>query len=166
MTKEKMKPIYCLGILYDSGAIYIDNTIKTEIQLSGLISQTDRARIVKVKIEENAKRTLPANALFHVWSQQLSGFTGNDVKAQKAALKMDFGYPILRANEELWPKLKQLFAGVNWWKLSYEQKVEMSELIPCTSVMSPKELKLMMDNIKDWAMNTFNIELDNGKRGE
>ena len=158
---DKFKPVYCLAIAYESGAIYIDNTIKSEVELSGLISPSDRARIVKVKVEENSKRSLPASALFHIWAQQLSGFTGNDVVTQKAELKINFGYPILRANAEMWERLQLLFNGVDWWALSQEEKIKMSELIPCTSIMSTKELNQMMKDVQNWAMAQFNIELTN-----
>lgn len=160
-----MKPQYCLAIVYESGSIFIDSTFKTEIGLSGLITPQDKASIVRVKVEESKKRSMTANALLHVWCQQLSGFTGNDVITQKAELKIKFGYPILRNNPEVWPKLKKLFIGAQWQQIDWPEKIEMSELIPCTSIMTTAELKLMMDNIKNWAMNTFNIELDNGKRG-
>ena len=159
----KMKPVYCLAIVYESGAIYIDSNVKTEVQLAGLIGQHEKAAIKRVKVDESQKRSMTANALLHVWCQQLSGFTGNDVLTQKAELKIKFGYPILRNNAEIWPRLKKLFIGAQWQKILWPEKIEMSELIPCTSIMTTKELKLMMDNIKDWAMNQFNIELDNDK---
>ena len=161
---DKMKPVYCLAIVYESGQVYIDSTIKTEVQLSGLLEVGAKASIRRVKVDESVKRSPSASALFHIWSQQLSGFTGNDVVTQKAELKMKFGYPILRNNAVVWARLKMLFAGVNWHGLSYEEKVKFSELIPCTSIMEAKELKLMMDNIKDWARSQFGIELDNGNR--
>ena len=163
--KEKMKPVYCLAILKPDGQVFVDSKVKTESELSSLMQGIEGARIVKVKVEENAKRSIPASALFHVWAQQLSGFTGNDVRSQKAELKIQFGYPILRLNQELWPRLKKLFIGAQWHNLSYEEKIEMSELIPCTSIMSTKELKQMMDEIKAWAINQFGIELTNNWRG-
>ncbi len=163
MTKEKMKPVYCLAIVYDTGEIYIDSSIKTEVQLSGLLEVGAKASIRRVKVDESLKRSPSASALFHIWSQQLSGFTGNDVVSQKAELKIKFGYPILRKNAAVWERLQMLFNGVGWWKLPYDEKIKYSELIPCTSIMEAKELKLMMDNIKDWARSQFGIELSNGK---
>lgn len=161
-TETKFKPAYCLAIATKDGGVYIDSAIKSEVSLSGILKDGDR--IIKVKVEEHSKRSLTASGLLHIWIKQLSGFTGNDIITQKADLKMKFGYPILRQNEEIWPRLKLLFKGCDWHNLGHEEKVKMSEIIPCTSIMSTKELKLMMDTIKDWAMNQFNVELDNGKR--
>ena len=163
---DKMKPVYCLAIVYENGEVYCDSSIKTEVQLSGLLEHGAKASIRRVKIDESKKRSPSASALFHIWCQQLSGFTGNDIVTQKAALKIQFGYPILRANDEMWPMLKKLFVGVGWQGLQYEEKVKYSELIPCTSIMSAKELKQMMDEIKAWAINQFGIELTNNWRGQ
>lgn len=163
MKQEPMKPVYCLAIVYDTGEIYIDSTVKSEAELSGLLEIGAKASIRRVKVDETQKRSPSASALFHIWAQQLSGFTGNSVPAQKAELKIKFGYPILRNNEAVWQRLKLLFNGVNWWNLDYEEKIKMSEYIPCTSIMEKKELKQMMDDIKNWAMAHFGVELSNGK---
>ena len=177
--RVQMKPVHCLAIVYETGEVYIDSSIKNEASLAGLLEAGAKASIKRVKVEESRKRSPSASALFHVWAQQLSGFTGYDVVPQKAALKIEFGYPILRQNAEMWEKLQLLFKGVDWWNLPFQvdlekqengkmkkpclDKVDASKLIPCTSIMENKELKLMMDNIKDWARSQFGIELSNGK---
>jgi len=160
-----MKTKVCWGVVYDDGHVFIDSRNRSQTDAAGTIEQgRGKAKTIQLKVAENKLRSPTASALLHVWCQQLSGFTGNDVITQKAELKIHFGYPILRDNPEMWPKLKKLFVGAQWQKIQWPEKIEMSELIPCTSIMTTAELKLMMENIKDWAMNTHNVTLDNGKR--
>lgn len=177
-----MKPVYCYGVIYGDGAVYVDSTATDPQALSSLVDGRD-ARIARVKVEEHQKRSLTASALFHVWAQQIGGMVGYDPARQKAEFKIKFGYPILRQNEEMWTKLQLLFNGVDWWNLPHYvepetvivngrktlrkpclDKIDASELIPCTSIMTTAELNRMQKDIQAYAMSEFNIQLDNGKR--
>jgi len=166
-VNDKMKPVYCLAIVYDTGAIYIDSTLKTEVQLSALLETGAKASIKRVKVAETKEAALTARALFHVWCQQLSGFTGEDPNATKQGLKIKFGFPIIMQDPEDGPILINILKALNWSFLDWGTKVKLTEkFIPVTSILDSKPLKQMMDNVKQWAMNEYNIELDNGKRGQ
>ena len=163
MGKWAMKAITCLAMVYDDGRVFADSSIKSEPDLAS-IAPTG-GKVVRVKITENTKRSLTANALLHVWHQTLSGVMGYDVLEIKQILKINFGFPVLLAGEdEVAVKLKWMLEKLGWAGLSWTHKVKLAEMIPCTSLMSTKQLKLMMDNIKDWAISEYNISLDNGKR--
>lgn len=162
MTKQAMKPVDALAIVYEDGRIYIDSTITSERDLAGAIAQNEKASIKKVRVTEWRKRSLSASALFHVWCQQISDETGDDIITTKQTMKINFGYPILKANPEMWPRMSMLFRGCNWWLLSWEGKLKMAEIIPCTSLMTTPELRQMMENIKQWAMSELNMTLHNG----
>jgi hypothetical protein len=160
-----MKPAYCLALVYEDGSVFIDSTAKSEIELTGLAKPNAKFKVVKVKVEEHIKRSLPASALMHVWCKTLSGHIGEDVISVKQMLKIKFGFPILlAANNDISVKLEWMFKKMGWNGLSWEQKLKLAELIPCTSIMSTKQLKQMMDDIKDWSINKFDVVLDNGKR--
>ena len=164
MAKDDMKPVFCMAILSDDGSVFIDSTVKSEVELSGLANRPN-SRVVKVKVSEHTLRSLPANNLLHLWHQGLSGHMGEDVLAVKQILKINFGFPILLSgNDDVSVRLEWMFKKLGWARLTWQQKLKIAELIPCTSIMSTKQLKQMMDNIKDWAMNNFNVSLDNGKR--
>jgi hypothetical protein len=159
-----MKPVSCLAIVYESGGIFIDSSIKYEVQLSGLIKPGEKASIKRVTVSEAKRRSLTANGLFHVWCQTLSGFTGEPVNATKQGLKIKFGFPILLADPEDGQIFVNILNGLNWASLDWETKVKRCEkYIPVTSIMAPAQLKLMMDNIKNWAQHQYNVTLDNGK---
>lgn len=160
-----MKPAYGYAALLPDGRILFDSSIRTESGYLAIVPSEQSAQIVRVKIQESQKASLDARALFHVWCQQLSGFTGEDPNGTKQGLKIKFGFPILLADRDDGPMLQKIFSAVQWPALSWEEKKKVAErYIPCTSIMSKKQLKQFMDNIKAWAQNEYNVTLDNGKR--
>ena len=156
-----MKAVFCLAALSEDGSIYIDSTIKSEIDLSQLRPDT---RMIKVKVIEHTIRSLDANALYHVWIKQLTAFTGNDTKRQEAELKIEFGFPVLLQDETLGKELEWILKKYDFYSMSYDQQCNLVKWIPVTRLMSTKQLKDMMNNIKNWALNTHDVVLDNGKR--
>ena len=161
---DKMKPIYCLAIVYESGQVYIDSTVKTEVQLSGLLEVGAKASIRRVKVIESDSRSLDANGLYHVWIKQLGAEVGNDVITQEAELKINFGFSILFQDPELGPQLTWILKRYTWDQLTWEQQVKMAKWIPVTRLMATKQMRQYMENIKNWAEGTMNMRLDNGKR--
>ena len=166
-----MKPIHCLALVYESGAVYIDSAITNAQDYVSAIPQGVQAKVERVQVKKLEKRSLSASALSHVWYRQLSGFMGFDENQVKQELKIKFGFSILRENEDVWPRLKMLFIGCQWHSLPHSHddpkvltKVKMAEIIPCTSLMEPAEMKRYMDTIKNWAISEFNLVLDNGNR--
>lgn len=160
-----MKPIFCLALVNEDGSVFIDSTVKNEQSLSALGKQGSKFQIVRVKVSEHVKRSLDASALFHVWVNTISGHTGEDTATTKQLLKIKFGFPIVFQCEEKGPQLKWILEKLCWSSMDYNQQIKLCDRwIPITSIMETRELKAMMDNIKDWAMNEYNIQLDNGKR--
>jgi hypothetical protein len=158
-----MKPVHCLAVVYKDGSIFIDSTARSEIELTSMAKPG--GRVVKVKVVEHKIRSLPANNLLHLWHQSLSGVMGYDVIETKQVIKIMFGFPVLLQEEnEISKKLNWMLERFDWIGLSWIRKIKLAEMIPCTSLMTTKQLKLMMDNIKDWAISEHNISLDNGKR--
>lgn len=167
-NKEKLKPVECLAYVLPDGRVVADSAVKSEkdaiAQANMHIGKTDVARLVKVKITETDVRSLPQNALFHRWCVTLGKHIGEDADSMKQILKVKFGFPILRDNESpYWPRLAVMFRGCGWKSLRLEIKLQMAEVLPCTSLMTSKEKKQFMDRVSEWAMNQHQITLDNGK---
>ena len=162
-----LKPTSCLAMVYPDGRIFADSNIKSEHELASIAPQG--GRVVRVQVTESKKRSLTANALLHVWHQSLSGVMGYDILEIKQILKINFGFPILLGgdvDDSIAVKLKWMFEKFGWDRLTWPQKLKLAEMIPCTSLMTTKQLRTMMDNIKDWAISEYNISLDNGKRDD
>jgi hypothetical protein len=160
-----MKPVSTLVAVFDDGSIYADSRIKSEVELSSIVQSRGRCQIVRGKVQEWQKRSLPANALFHEWCKTLSGHTGEDPDSTKQILKIKFGfYQIISGDDDAARQLDWMLRELDFWRRKWENQIKIARMIPCTSIMSTKQMKAFMDTVKDWAMNEFNITLDNGKR--
>ena len=160
-----MKTTHCFAIEREDGSIIADSRCKSEVELTALYARENNVKVVRVKIEEHKKRSLTASALFHVWCKQLSGFMGEPENIVKQILKIKFGYHIILAEaDETAVILEYMMTKCGWDGLSWTQKLKLSHMIPCTSVMSTKQLREFMDTIQNWAMSEHNVTLDNGKR--
>lgn len=160
-----MKTKTALAIVYENGDVFIDSTVKSAQDYTGLARQGEKYKVERVQIKKQEKRSLDQSALFHVWNATLAGFMGEPTNRSKQILKINFGFPILLQCSEKGPQLRWILDKLNWRSMSWEQKVNLTERwIPVTSAMSSKELREMMERIKEWAMSEFNVTLDNGKR--
>lgn len=159
-----MKTVYCWGVEMDDGAVYANSKSRSQQQALQMIPFGKTGTPIRVVVKENKKRTEDASALFHVWCQQLSSFVGEDPDSIKQGLKIKFGYPLLLQDEKHSETLHKIFDALNWACASWEEKKAYAgKYIPCTSIMSVKQLKTMMDNIKVWAINEYNVTLQSNK---
>lgn len=159
-----MKQKTCLAIVYENGDVFIDSTIKSAQDYTGLARPGEKFKVERVQMKKQEKRSLDQNALFHVWCQQISGFMGEDVATVKQILKIKFGFPVLLKHDTKGPQLRWILEKLGWISIPWTKKIKLCERwIPVTSAMSVSELKEMMDRIKEWAMSEYNITLDNGK---
>ncbi len=148
-----MKPVYCLAIVYESGAIYIDSTFKTEVQLAGLIGTGDRASIKRVLVSEEKKRSLDSNALQAVWIREVSEWSGESIKHVRATVKRDLGLPIIRyehSTPEEQKMAKMICFTLN--KIGYDgmtpaQQLSVTSMFNVTSIMSSKQHKRLLDDM-------------------
>lgn len=157
-----MKPFYGFAAyIPETNRLIFDSTCTTQTDILKLTPYGQHAHAVRVKVVDNESRSLPASALFHIWCDQLGGFMGEDSNTVKQILKIKYGWPILRENIQMWSKLRLLFKGAGWRSLSYSEKIEFAEIIPCTRIMTTNEMSRFMDAIKNMAMTKYNIELNN-----
>ena len=163
-----MKAVSCLAIVYESGGIFIDSTIKHEVQLSGLIKQGEKASIKRVSVSEDRKRSLDSNALQAVWIREISSWSGESIKYVRATVKRDLGLPILRYEavtpEELRisKKINAVLSRIQFDLMSPKQQLSALELFSVTSVLSPKQHKKMLDDMVNVYANNGLVLVSNG----
>lgn len=150
--------VVCNGIVrFDSGA--------STAESAATLAHGDDVRVVRVKLANDEKRSLSANALLHVWVGILSEHTGHGEIETKQMLKIKFGFKVIRQDPVKGEQLGWILKRLGWKELAWSQKVSLCEKwIPVTSAMTTAELKKMMDAIKNWARSEFQIELPDGKQ--
>jgi hypothetical protein len=98
-------------------------------------------KYLRLQIHEGRDRSLGQNALLHAWIQQIARETGEDEpEGIKAFIKLHFGVPLLRAENDGFRKLYD----ENLKRLPYEQKLSVIRLIPVTSIMTTAQLSEML----------------------
>jgi len=148
-----MKAVSCLAIVYEDGGIFIDSTIRHEVELSGLIKRGEKASIKRVSVSEDRKRSLDSNALQAVWIREVSEHTGESIKYVRATVKRDLGLPILRY-EAVTPEelriakmINSTLRAIGFDLMSPKQQLNAMDLFSVTSAMSPKQHKKMLDDM-------------------
>ena len=97
--------------------------------------------------DDTKKRSIPANAVQHVFYEIISDYTGEDIKSTGHRMKRDLGLPILLAGES-GVKAAWLLEQVKFYNRSEQQQINMMEFIPVTSLFTSKEHTLYRDNMQ------------------
>jgi len=100
------------------------------------------------RLTKDKRRTLDQNALYHAWCSQVEREHGMDPGYAHRLHKYMWGLAILR---ERYPAqvghLRTLMVG-----LDYETRLEMMEIMPCSSKFQVKEMTRFMDAVqRHWA---------------
>ena len=105
--------------------------------------QTYYVNITKKK----KKRSLPANAVQHVWINKISEFTSTDLKTCKAEMKIDFGLPILLNDPEIGRVIGHALQSAKFFTMSREQKIKLIQVFSVTSLLNTKQHNQMRENV-------------------
>lgn len=116
-----------------------------------LVSERDRAaafravgeaQIGEVVSIRQASRSMSQNAIAHVWYGQLANeLREEDALGWKCFCKLHFGVPILRAEE---PDFLEVYDRTIKG-MGYEQKLEVMEIVPVTSIMTKPQLSKYLE---------------------
>jgi hypothetical protein len=157
-----VKPITALCCILPGGNAYVDTTITNAQELALLGG--NGAEVKRVEIREYKKRSLSANALLHVFVQQVSDHTGHDTEYTKADFKMRFGWPVLQTSQPGRAKyIQYTLDKIGYESFTPKQKLNVWKMFEVTSVMEVTELRQAMENYKNWVLSEFGFELKSNK---
>lgn len=113
------------------------------VMVDNLQSIYGRPINVKVIVDEN--RSLTQNALQHVWYNdiELSGYSRS--RDARRYSKLHFGVPIIRSEDETFRNFYDAALKNN---LTYEQKLEMMDFFPVTSLMNKLQMTRYLDAVQ------------------
>lgn len=125
-------------------------TINSETTLQAAIGelreQFRTRRYLTVKLSAGKKRTPNQNDISHTWYEQVAReLREDDARGVKRFCKLHFGVPILRAEDEEFRTVYD--ATVKG--MTYEQKLQVMDLLPVTSLMKTGQLSAYMETVQD-----------------
>ena len=125
----------------------IQHVMKNEFQRGQAILQLGEAELPLIMIlkKYTHDRSNEQNALGHVWYQQIAATLREDTAGGvKCYCKLRLGIPILRGeDEEFKAKYDRTLKG-----LSYEQKIEIMDWFPVTSLMKVEQKSMYLEQIQ------------------
>lgn len=124
-----------------------------------LIDNRDKSFYVNITSKKKEKRSLSANAQQHVWYKQISEFTDTDIKTCEAECKIDFGLPIVLADQEIGVIIDHALKNDNFYRMTREQQIKFIQIISVTSLMNTAQHNQYRSNIEFyWNSNGLHIE--------
>ena len=134
-------------------------TINSEQALSNTIGELRALfkshRYLKLSVKTGKSRSLDQNAISHAWYEQLAAeIKDEDALGWKCFCKLNFGVPILRAEDEEF----RTFYDASIKKLNYEQKLIAMKYLPVTSLMTKEQLSKYLEAMQAHFMNSVLLE--------
>ena len=111
----------------------------TRVKLWNYINSLNYDKSYLVTIKEYSKRSLPANNLQHVFYREIANYFGLEVKEIEQDCKIDFGLPIILADEEAGAPLRYMLDKCGFDSMNKYQQRKVINCISITSIMNTKQ---------------------------
>lgn len=115
--------------------------------LGDIREQYGKHRFLKVNARVGKDRSIPQNAIGHVWYEQLAReLREDDAAGHKRFCKLHFGVPILRAEDEQFRE----FYNAALLDRTYEQKLQAMSFVPVTSIMTKEQESKYLEAVQEY----------------
>lgn len=123
----------------------INSEMSLQSALGDLRELFRRDKYVKVSAKVGKDRSIPQNSISHAWYAQVEReLREDDALGVKCFCKLNFGVPILRAEDEEF----RAFYDRSIKGLTYEQKIEAMKYLPVTSLMSKTQKSTYLETMQ------------------
>ena len=116
-------------------------------KLNDLFFKDPNAQFRLIITDWKKKRSLKANAQYHVWIPAISDFICHDLKTTELILKRDFGLPIIFADKQIGHRYGTRLEEAGYFTWDREKQIAEMEFTHVTSLMNTKQHNQMRDNI-------------------
>lgn len=104
-----------------------------------------------ITVKEWTRRSLPANAVVHIWIKQISDYTGEDIKTTEARCKRDHGLAIALSGES-GAVIAYMLEKCQFYRMSDEQQLHLVSAMEITRNFTTNEHYLYRNSIQNfWA---------------
>lgn len=144
----------------------IQKELLSELQFQGLLGELRLAwkekGYLNVKATTDRPRTLPANAISHVWYEQVARELGESTPASvKRFCKLHFGVPIMRREDETFrARYDEVIRP-----LPYELKIKAMDLLPVTSTMSTAQISEYLEEVREHYRGRVDLQFPDDVKG-
>lgn len=128
-------------------ATHIINSDESAQKFIGVIREQYMShRFLRVSVKTGKARSLPQNAISHVWYEQIAReLREDDALGWKSYCKLHHGVPILRAEDG---EFRETYDSTIK-SMSYEQKLKVMRFFPVTSLMSKDQLSKYAEAVRE-----------------
>ena len=114
-----------------------------------------------ITVKEWTARSLPANAVYHVWVKQISEHTGENIKTVEARCKRDHGLPIALSGEN-GQVLAWMLEQCHFNRLNDSQQLKLVSAMEISRNFTTKEHNDYRDSIQQfWNDNGLMLSYKN-----
>lgn len=142
-------------------ALVINSAESLQSAFGALRELYERHKFLRINARAGKDRSLPQNAITHVWYGQIAReLREDDELGWKCYCKLHHGVPILRTeNDEFRESYDGAIKG-----LSYEQKLTVMRILPVTSLMTKEQLSRYAEAVQaDFAQRGVMLEFPAGQ---
>lgn len=127
------------------GAIVINSSDSLQRAFGDLRDLWNKHKFLRLNIKAGVDRSLPQNAITHVWYEQIAReLREDDALGWKCYCKLHHGVPILRAEDD---EFRSTYDSVIK-PLTYEQKLLAMRCWPVTSIMTKEQLSKFAEAVQ------------------
>ncbi len=133
-----------------------------DLKINKLLSENpNQCHFINIT-KKKKKRSLSANAQQHVWYKQISEFTCTDIKTCESECKIDFGLPIILADQDIGKVIGYALENAKFFSMNRERQIVFIQIIQITSLMNTKQHNQYRENILYfWNQAGLNIGYEN-----
>lgn len=143
-------------------AIVINSADSLRTAIGNLRDMWNRHKFLRVSVKAGKDRSIPQNAITHVWYGQIAReLREDDELGWKCYCKLHHGVPILRAEDD---EFRTTYDAVIR-PLSYEQKLIAMRCWPVTSMMTKEQLSKYAEAVQaDFAKRGVVLEFPENQK--
>lgn len=128
-------------------ATIINSPESLQTFIGDIREQWNQHKFLQVSVKAGTDRSLDQNAISHAWYGQLAReLREDDALGWKCFCKLNFGVPILRAEDE---EFHTFYDAALKLTLRYEEKLAAMKFIPVTSLMKTPQFSRYLEAMQE-----------------
>ena len=100
-------------------------------------------------VEKGERRTLAANRAYQSWIPSISDVLGLTIPEATCYIKLNFGLPILLADDFMGKLIGEGLQANGYFKLGYEEQMKLMLKLPVTRLFDTPMHKMRRDNLQN-----------------
>ena len=135
-------------------------TLKVAVdKIKEVVSANPSQDYVLTVVEKNERRTLAANRAYQAWIPAISDVLGLTIPEATCHIKLNFGLPILLADDFMGKLIGEGLQANGYFKLGYEEQMKLMLKLPVTRLFDTPMHKRLRDDLQNF-FGDLGLDLD------